>query len=714
MSSFSDLMSKLGSAQALFEASDFQKSLDLFSELLQTPGVRVKAARCFLDLFSIAASGQGITAGLPTVVEVLRLSFEALEGAKARKEAKRRGKEVRTILRDAYNVVLPESVRLTQVLTAYDITGGLSDAGSTGAEQGAERVPSGGGGRVGPHGPGKGRPPDSGEGRPPAQGRKPPPPDTGSEAVSAGGSPPEQIHRIPHIDLPKGIPRKAGDTFPVTVYADKQSERPGEKSDSIDLEGGKDKYDLCVFLAVPFGMSVVVPEPQPLTITAAVERSTEAKFQVKLEQDGPPKDASVMTAIFTYDGRPCGRVTLQLGKVTGGPELPKNAIRFPLTARPVDLTVEVVAKAINDDRQFRCCVFTPHLADYKDGVSGDWNIKQTAPDIVNGAIQRGRDQGVAPRQRVAALRVAGTELFDAAPDAFKDVFWKLVDGKKTLETILIVSEEMTFPWELMIPNHNNKDEWDYPLGARFRMGRWITHTNEAPRQVLGLSDAYVIAPKYVGERELKSAGKEIQTLEACLSAAHCEQIDPPDIDTIDDRLWAQGKTLLHFICHGETARPGDPDALDTTDQSIILDNDKPLSAKEIRGLDGFKKACRQSHPLVFLNACEVGRPIPALRGTGGFADSFIQLEASGVIAALWSVKDTIASKIAQSFYKRLTETRSLCCAEFFRDLRKRAYDKKTGVDTYAAYCFYGDPWAEVKIGGSATQVPTAADANPPQ
>jgi hypothetical protein len=69
------------------------------------------------------------------------------------------------------------------------------------------------------------------------------------------------------------------------------------------------------------------------------------------------------------------------------------------------------------------------------------------------------------------------------------------------------------------------------------------------------------------------------------------------------------------------------------------------------------------------------------------------LGASGVIAPLWSVKDSVAHEIAETFYKRVAEEPETPFAEILRDLRKKSYAAEGGEDTYAAYCFYGDPLA---------------------
>jgi CHAT domain-containing protein len=100
-----------------------------------------------------------------------------------------------------------------------------------------------------------------------------------------------------------------------------------------------------------------------------------------------------------------------------------------------------------------------------------------------------------------------------------------------------------------------------------------------------------------------------------------------------------------------------------------------------------------------LNACEVGRPSPELVGVGGFAATFIGLGAGCVVAALWSVKDTVAHELATAFYDHLREYPDTSLAEILRKLRGRSYDEENTApeDTWAAYCFYGDPTAKVVL-----------------
>ena len=94
----------------------------------------------------------------------------------------------------------------------------------------------------------------------------------------------------------------------------------------------------------------------------------------------------------------------------------------------------------------------------------------------------------------------------------------------------------------------------------------------------------------------------------------------------------------------------------------------------------------------------------SLVGVGGLAKAFIDAGAGGVIAALWSVKDGAAHQIAKAFYDELKSKRRVRPAAFLQDVRDQAYQATSaarGEDTYAAYCFYGDPDAVASLDGAS-------------
>jgi len=184
------------------------------------------------------------------------------------------------------------------------------------------------------------------------------------------------------------------------------------------------------------------------------------------------------------------------------------------------------------------------------------------------------------------------------------------------------------------------------------------------------------------QRELKNSEDEATFICNRLKGT---RVAPANFEEFEKAMEKGGATILHFVCHG-----GSPDIVS---QEIDLEGTDKLDSVQLEGMDGVKDACRSKKPFVFLNACETGRPIPALIGTGGFARAFIQVGASAMVAPLWSVRDSIAHDIALEFYQKLIDDSAKSLAEVIRSIRQKAYTTNQGEDTFAAYCFYGDPLA---------------------
>jgi CHAT domain-containing protein len=102
-------------------------------------------------------------------------------------------------------------------------------------------------------------------------------------------------------------------------------------------------------------------------------------------------------------------------------------------------------------------------------------------------------------------------------------------------------------------------------------------------------------------------------------------------------------------------------------------------------------------PFVFLNACQVGAGNKILGSYGGMAAAFLDAGAAGVVAPLWSVKDTIARDIAESFYRQ-TADGTVGPAAALREARKGfAAGPQAQSATYLAYQFFGHPALKLHI-----------------
>lgn len=503
----------------------------------------------------------------------------------------------------------------------------------------------------------------------------------------------EDVRRTPHMDLSKPEPQP-GDEFDVIVYADQTAARPGEETEDIEFMAPREvrEFEIEVHLTATSHFAIVQPLKK-FIIKRDEPRSTSAAFKVvALSAGAEPGVVPRITAGFSFNSRACGSVSrvVQLANLPAAPAaddikpLPPK-LEVNTTARPADLIVEIT-NPNRDGRTFVCLVRTPGFAE---PVTEDWVLNTATGQLVGEFFQIFTAPNQSPSQRLNGLLGAGKNLFKAAPKCFQDRFWQLIDAGKPPRTISILSEEPFMPWELMIPMRRGAgNAWEIrePLGVEFAVGRWVCDDHCLSPQTAPLSDSWVFAPVYPpsprGPKPLAKAAEEAQFVQAKFPG---ESISPAVFDGVQTALEAGSRSLLHFVCHGASSAGGG--------QSIYGENNTTLNSIGLGGLVGSVAAFAAKRPFVFLNACEVGRQTPALVGVGGFAATFIDLGASCVIAPLWSVRDEVAHEIAQEFYNQTLADPAKPFAEIIRSIRARAYAAGGGEDTYAAYCFYGDPLA---------------------
>jgi hypothetical protein len=265
-----------------------------------------------------------------------------------------------------------------------------------------------------------------------------------------------------------------------------------------------------------------------------------------------------------------------------------------------------------------------------------------------------------------------------------------------------VSDDWAIPWELMVPNRpcdGGGLQMRDPLGVECAVGRWVTRDHISPPQSLALRDSRTFAPAYQSPHTLEHAEDEIAFVRKCFPG---DRITPGRYKPLAKFRGGGTADLLHFACHGEASCNGS--------QAIKLEGKSKLLSYQLATMKGLSRAVRDGRPLVFMNACEVGRPQPALVGVGGFAVAFIELGAGAVLAPLWSVEDGVAHDVATAFYEGVIARPDRPFAEILSEIRRRAYaegeaeeaddegaeEEDDGIDTYAAYCFYGDPLASAE------------------
>lgn len=502
--------------------------------------------------------------------------------------------------------------------------------------------------------------------------------------------PSETVSRTPHIDLLADGPLRPGERFKVVVYLDREMRRTGETGQDVVAPSGS----LVEIELLTSSHFTVMGSPKSLfRIDSDSDRQELPPFDLScVDRSLWADDAPSIVSMFYVDGRPCGKVGRMIdvvdapsGRIDGEDEA---SVRIGANGlSPADLTVTVVADPENDGRHYWCSISTPHLPAYERRVTERWNLPQAARDLVVAHFREFTADGTSRAQTVAELSGAGVRLFEAAPPIFQKVIWELIDAKIEFSSIAIVSQEPYMPWELMIPSritNGRHEDRAMPLGVEFDVGRWTDDRIIAPPRQIRLSDSHVIAPTYSGKRALDEAAAEAAMVIANYPG---NIVTPADFETIESALGTSGRSLIHFVCHGEDDQSGI--------QCIHLEAGGKLTSSSVIRMRGIADRLATTRPVVFLNACEVGRGAPALVGLGGFAPAFIRLGAAAVIAPVWSVDDADAHQVARDFYAALKTDRNIPISKIIARIRAKAYDKDLCRDSFAAYCFYGDPCAIV-------------------
>ena len=135
-----------------------------------------------------------------------------------------------------------------------------------------------------------------------------------------------------------------------------------------------------------------------------------------------------------------------------------------------------------------------------------------------------------------------------------------------------------------------------------------------------------------------------------------------------------------------TARPT------STDQILRLEEPDTLRAQQIRAMPGLAKACREHHPLVFLNALR-GRAAGARAGRRVGVRPVVhrgrrELHRRHAVERRRRDRPRGRDRVLRDAARRPRTS----FAEALRAIRARGY-AQPGEDSYAAYCFYGDPTA---------------------
>src|SRR5690606_38348012 len=219
--------------------------------------------------------------------------------------------------------------------------------------------------------------------------------------------------------------------------------------------------------------------------------------------------------------------------------------------------------------------------------------------------------------------------------------------------------------------------------CEYEFTRWIP--GYGLHSHLSLAEFGVVIPDDSG---LASAQKEKAYLTGLAGPQRKVTAVPPTFEELMEAMAAGVYDVWHFSGHGSVQDDQDPNRA-----VIQLKDGQRFTPEQISGRQA---NLGRSDPLIFFNACQIGRAGMSLTGLGGWASQFLRTGAAGFIGPMWNVHDNPASDFARAFYDRLLEGKPIGAAT----LAARNEIKKYQDATWLAYTVYGHPSAAVSTGGA--------------
>jgi hypothetical protein len=288
-----------------------------------------------------------------------------------------------------------------------------------------------------------------------------------------------------------------------------------------------------------------------------------------------------------------------------------------------------------------------------------------------------KEQRQLAERRLAAKGAYLTEAL--LPPDLRETLWLLRDR---IRSVIIQSEEPWIPWELCrLMGHEDGRIVEGPfLCEAFAVTRWLP--GEGFKRPLRLTKLALIVPTDSG---LPMATAERDFVLSLAGERREVTAIAPSFAEVQDAFTAGVYDGWHFTGHG-AARDANPDR-----SSIILEGEESFTPED---LSGQAANVGIPHPLVFINACQVGRGGMGLTGIGGWARRFVQIGAGAFIGAYWSVYDEPALAFAKEVYTRLLDGAPI--GDAVRDARVAV--REGGDPTWLAYTVFADPLATVEAG----------------
>lgn len=488
-------------------------------------------------------------------------------------------------------------------------------------------------------------------------------------------------------DGPPEVNRTVVARFPVRVQMDEVAALRVMLSALAADEGGIPfaapvGAEIDILVEARQGFAMEGAESGTLTVTGEVE-GLPLLFKLRATATG---EGLVVVFAF-HQGHPLGKITLSPTVIQAAPE---GAARQPVDTTKAETPLAPLAVHVPDLDMW--------IQQWPVGEEHQYSIVLTAKDAALelhlskfGPIQLRMDPvryfgdffqeieelplSTVDERRIAAkkLEARGTGLFNTLfPPELQRLLWSLKDS---IRSIWIQSEEPWIPWELCKLESEAHDPG--PFLCEYSITRWVPGIGTTP--TLSLDNVGVVVPADSG---LPFAETERTFLESLGGNGRRVESIPADWEGVQEALKSGTYDCLHFTGHG-AAQDENPDRA-----RILLEQGQEFQPADVTG-EAAKLG--RAHPLVFLNACQVGRGGMSLTDIGGWANRFLEAKAGAFIGTYWSVFDEPAAQFTEALYPSLIGGAPI--GEAVRDAR--AAIKPSDDPTWLAYTVFADPLASL-------------------
>jgi len=414
------------------------------------------------------------------------------------------------------------------------------------------------------------------------------------------------------------------------------------------------------------------------------EETLPLQFKLKATDLGPGK----IRILAFHQGQPLGTITLAptvvpATEAAAGQRRSHEQPMTPVSVQQPDLSLLILEHQSNGQPAltFRLTALDPSLG---------LNLKRFGPvllrtdplqyfqeffqDIEDLPLNTSQDKAKA-EQRLAAK---GSHLFETViPEDLQVLLWSL---RQRICSVQVQSEEHWIPWELCkLQGRKDGRVVEGPfLCEAFAITRWLPEIGFKP--TLTLKKMALVVPKDSGLP--LAASERDYVLSLAKGSRQVERI-PATFLELRSALAKGEYDGWHFTGHGGFRAP------DPNRSAILLENQEELTPEDLSGVVG---NLGLAQPLVFLNACQIGRGAMSLTGIGGWAAKFLRAGAGAFIGAYWSIYDQVAHDFARALYGRLLS--GLPIGQAAQEARMAI--RPLGDPTWLAYTVFADPMARVQ------------------